>query len=196
MRIAGGTAAAVLLLAAPAFPVPFEVTRLETGAATQPLGIDEPRPRLSWALASEHRGVAQAAFQVLVASSPQGAREARADLWDSGRVASPAPFVRYAGRPLASRTRYHWAVRVWLADGSASEWTAPTWFETAFLTSGEWRARWIAGPERPRVLSAADGERDDAAIRAAGELCRPVAWIDSFASRRFKNDQGECRELR
>jgi len=196
MRIVGGAAAAVLLLAAPAFPVAFEVTRLEAGAATQPLGIDEPRPRLSWALASERRGVAQAAFQVLVASSPQGVREGRADLWDSGRVASPEPFVRYAGRPLASRTRYHWSVRVWLADGSASEWTAPTWFETAFLTPGEWRARWIAGPERPRVLSAADGERDDAAIRAAGELCRPVAWIDSFASRRFKNDQGACRELR
>jgi alpha-L-rhamnosidase len=196
IRSMAATAAITLLLAAPAFAAPFEVTRLEAAAAARPLGIDDPRPRLSWALASESRGVAQAAFQVLVASTPGRVREGQADLWDSGRVTSPDPFVMYGGRPLASRARYYWTVRIWLADGTASAWPEPTWFETAFLAAGEWRGRWIAGPERPRTLSAADGERDDAAIRAAGEFCRPVAWISSFASRRFKNDQGECRELR
>jgi alpha-L-rhamnosidase len=182
--------------AAPASPEVVEVVRLETSAADRPLGIDDALPRLSWALASAARGVRQAAFQVLVASAPDRVREGRADLWDSGRVASADPFVVYAGRPLASRTRYHWSVRVWLADGTVSAWPQATWFETAFLDPGEWRARWIAGPERPRLESAAQGEADDAAIRAAGELCRPVAWIESFASKKYRNDQGECRELR
>jgi alpha-L-rhamnosidase len=74
--------------------------------------------------------------------------------------------------------------------------STPTWFETAFLEAGEWRGEWIAGPERARVLTAADGEADDATIRAAGELCRPVGWLTrGFASRKT-NDQGECREVR
>jgi alpha-L-rhamnosidase len=173
------------------------VERLEAQAAARPLGIDDPAPRLSWVLASARRGVRQTAFEVRVASSPDLLRGGRADLWDSGRVASADPWTRYAGRPLASRTRYHWSVRAHLGDGTSSAWAEPSWFETAYLAAGEWRGRWIAGPERASVGSLAEGAADDAAIRAAGELCRPVGWLTrGFAAARNKNDQGECRELR
>ena len=175
----------------------FDVVRLEVQATERPLGLDDPAPRLSWALASDARGVRQAAFEVRVASSPERLQQDPPDLWDSGRVASADPFVVYAGRPLRSRTRSFWSVRVWLADGSTAAAAEPSWFETALLDRAEWRGSWIAGPERSRVDSAADGARDDTAIRAAGEFCRPVGWLTSgFAAARFKNDQGECRELR
>jgi alpha-L-rhamnosidase len=188
--------ALVATAAAPA-PAAVEVTRLQAQATDRPLGIDDKHPRLRWALASTARGVRQAAFQVRVASVPELVRGVRADLWDSGRVVSAEPGVVYAGKPLASRTRYYWSVRVWLADGVASAWPEPTWIETAFLDPAEWRAAWIAGPDRPRLASAAEGERDDAAIRAAGEFCRPVAWLTTgFAAKLVKNDQGECREVR
>ena len=194
-----GATVLVALVAAPAAPAPaaVEVTRLQAQATDRPLGIDDKHPRLRWALASTARGVRQAAFQVRVASAPELVRGGRADLWDSGRVVSAEPGVVYAGKPLASRTRYYWSVRVWLAGGVASAWPEPTWIETAFLDPAEWRATWIAGPDRPRLASAAEGERDDAAIRAAGEFCRPVAWLTTgFAAKLVKNDQGECREVR
>jgi alpha-L-rhamnosidase len=143
------------------------------------------------------RGVMQAAFQVRVASAPELLGRGKPDLWDSGKVASADPWTAYAGKSLASRTRYYWSVRAWLTDASASAWAEPTWFETALLTADEWRGQWIAGPDRPSVSSAAEGEADDAAIHAAGELCRPVGWLTSgFAAARNKNDQGDCREIR
>src|SRR6185295_8217173 len=125
------------------------------------------------------------------------ARSEQPDAWDSGRVASADPWVAYAGKPLASRTRYYWSVRVWTRTEGPTDWAKPTWFETAYLTADEWSGRWIAGPERASVGSEVEGEADDAAIRAAGEFCRPVGWLTSgFAAARHKNDQGECRELR
>lgn len=174
-----------------------EVVRLETQAAPEALGIDERQPRLGWRIRSARRGVRQAAFQVRVASDAERLRRGEPDAWDSGRVSSADPWTSYRGRALASRTRYHWSVRVFLPDGTASAWSEPSWFETAYLSADEWRGRWIAGPERANVGSAAEGEADDAAIRAAGELCRPVGWpTRGFAVARNRNDQGECRELR
>ncbi len=185
LRVAG--------FAAPAGLVP---THLETQAAPEPLGVADAGPRLSWAMVSEERGVRQRAFRLLVASKPELVREGKADVWDSGEVPSSEPWVVYAGRALASRTRYYWSVRAW-AGGLASEWAPPTWFETAFQAGGGWKGQWIAGPERAQVRTPADGEADDAAIRAAGELCRPVSWLTrGFAAARIKNDQGECREIR
>jgi alpha-L-rhamnosidase len=183
--------------AALAAPAALALAHLETQASAEPLGIADPAPRLSWALVSAERGVRQRGFRVLVASKPELAREGKADIWDSRDVASPDPWVLYGGPALSSRARYFWSVRVWAGSGATSEWASPTWFETAFLAGSEWKGRWIAGPERPKVRTAAEGEADDAKIRAAGEFCRPVLWLTSgFASARIKNDQGECRELR
>ena len=173
------------------------VTRLETDAAATPLGIDARAPRLSWILTSERRGVLQTAFRVLVASRPELAVEGRANVWDSTRVASANPWIIYAGPPLASRTRYFWAVRVWAGPDLARDPAEPTWFETALLEDSDWRGRWIAGPERPGPLTKAQGDADDGRIRAAGEFCRPVGWLTSgWSAAAKKNNQGECRELR
>src|ERR1044071_9544808 len=159
-------------------PPGLTLTHLETDAAAQPLGIDDRAPRLSWALVSGRRGVLQAAYRVLVASRPELAREGRADVWDSRRVASSGPWVVYAGPALKSRTRYYWTVRVWAADGLASGWAQPAWFETALFDAGEWKGQWIAGPERKVVpLTEAEGRADDVVIRRAGEFCRPAGWV-------------------
>ncbi len=174
----------------------LSIVRLETDAAVEPLGIDDPSPRFSWMLKSAGRGVVQSAYRVLVASRPELVAEGRPDVWDSGRVESSDPWAVYGGRALRSRQRYFWSVRVWAATQAVSP-PSPTWFETAFLDAREWSGEWIAGPERPSTITAAQGEADDAAIRSAGEFCRPVGWLTTgFAAPLVKNDQGECREIR
>ncbi len=130
------------------------LVNLETNAAPQALGIDDRAPRLSWALESGRRGVSQAACRVLVASRPELAREGRADVWDSGRVTSPDPWVVYAGPALKSRTRYYWTARAWAADGLVSGRAQPAWFETALFDAGEWKGRrqgWCCLPVRGHV---------------------------------------------
>ena len=172
------------------------LTRLETDAAAEPLGIDDPTPRLSWVLNSARRGVRQQEYRVLVASRPELAREGSADVWDSGRVASSDPWTVYSGPALKPRTRYYWTARTWSNVGE-SAWSRPTWFETALLDSREWRGKWIAGPERTGSLTEAEGIADDDVIRRAGEFCRPVGWLKgTWSAPLVKNNQGECRELR
>jgi hypothetical protein len=48
------------------------ISHLTCEYRTNPLGIDVPRPRLSWQMQSDRRGAHQTAYQILVASSETG----------------------------------------------------------------------------------------------------------------------------
>lgn len=173
------------------------VTRLETNATVEALGIDDRTPRLHWGLEGDRRGVMQTGYRVLVATRLELLRDGRPDIWDSREVRSAEPWVVYAGPSLRPRTRYYWSVRATSSAGLNSGWSQPTWFETALLGATDWRGQWIAGPERGGHLTPAQGVADDSTIRAQGELCRPVRWLTSgFAARVVRNNEGECRELR
>jgi alpha-L-rhamnosidase len=113
------------------------VTGLRCEYQADPLGIDAERPRLSWQLRSDERGVVQSAYQVQVA------RDGKA-LWDTGRVTSDrSVHVPYGGPALESSRRYTWRVRVWDGSGRASAWSAPGSWEMGLLKPNDWRARWI-----------------------------------------------------
>ncbi|MCL5281739.1 MAG: family 78 glycoside hydrolase catalytic domain, partial [Planctomycetes bacterium] len=112
-----------------------------------PLGIESARPRLSWWLRSEVRGQRQAAYQVLVASSPEVLARGEGDLWDSGRVASEqSVLVAYRGKPLAALQQGWWKVRAWPqrpAEGQPSAWSEPATWTMGLLQPQDWRAKWI-----------------------------------------------------
>jgi len=123
---------------------------LRCGYLTNPLGIGESRPLLSWKLSpatgkEEERGLAQSAYQILVASSRDVLESGKPDLWDSGRVASNRTvFVDYAGKPLASAARAWWTVRIWDQARAPSALAAPQFWEMGLLDKGKWTGRWIA----------------------------------------------------
>jgi alpha-L-rhamnosidase len=114
-----------------------------------PPGIDAAQPRLSWEMNDSRRGAKQTAYQVLVASSPEKLAAGEGDLWDSGRVESgESSQVAYAGKPLESRTRCHWKVRLWDADGKPSAYSKPALWTMGLLKPADVQAKWIglAGP--------------------------------------------------
>lgn len=135
---------------------PLRVTAPTVEYVRHPLGLDIPRPRLSWPLASSRPGAAQSAYRLRVATSPE--RLATPDVWDSGKIVSrESVLVPYAGPLPASRTRYYWSVRVWDADGQPSAWSEPSWWETGLLDASDWSAEWIGAPAALTGTPALDG---------------------------------------
>src|SRR5439155_12706904 len=81
---------------------------------SNPLGIDVPQPRFSWALEHSERGQSQSAYRVLVATRRDALDQDKGDQWDSGQVRSDqSTQVVYTGKPLESGRAYYWKVRYW-----------------------------------------------------------------------------------
>ena len=112
----------------------------------RPLGLENPRPRFSWAIAGKGRDLSQAAYRLEVAEDAAALAAGRLS-WDTGRVAGTRSFdVAYGGPALAPRRRYAWRVSVWLM-GAAEPLVGPvSWWEMGLMAPGEWRADWIAAP--------------------------------------------------
>ncbi|MEE9602600.1 MAG: family 78 glycoside hydrolase catalytic domain, partial [Thermoguttaceae bacterium] len=127
---------------------PAVAVELRCEYLTNPVGIDAIAPRLSWRMHDARRGAKQAAYQVLVAGSPEVLAEDRGDLWDSGKVDSAQSIgVAYGGKRLSSATRAYWKVRLWDADGNPSAYSEPARWEMALLSQDDWRAKWICSPK-------------------------------------------------
>ena len=131
-----------------------QVTDLRCEYLADPLGIDVAQPRLSWRLQSPWRGQKQTAYQILVAGSEEIFKDGRADLWDTGKVASDQSIhVIYGGKPLSSRTRCCWKVRIWDENDRASEFSKPAAWEMGLLTPEDWKGKWISTADANEVES-------------------------------------------
>jgi alpha-L-rhamnosidase len=103
-----------------------------------PLGVGEPRPRLSWIVATSVSGWRQAAYE-LEAYSSDGQLLERTGLVESKKsVLVPWPFP-----PLASRERLTVRVRVEGSDGHLSAWSALYPVEAGLLQADDWSARFV-----------------------------------------------------
>jgi alpha-L-rhamnosidase len=108
---------------------------LQTEQRTEPLGLDDPRPRLSWKLRSDRHGAAQSAYRITATAGGE-------TVWDTGRRESADTIlIPWEGAGLRSATRYRWRVEVWDEAGTAT--AAETWFETGLLHREDWTAVWI-----------------------------------------------------
>ncbi len=139
------------VLMAPLAESPAAATYLRCEYRVDPLGIDVLQPRLSWEMHDERRGAAQTAYQVLVASDPEKLAADQGDLWDSGKVSSDqSSHIVYAGKPLKSRMRCHWKVRLWDAEGKPTAFSKPALWTMGLLEPADRKAQWI-GLKEPMI---------------------------------------------
>jgi alpha-L-rhamnosidase len=113
---------------------------------TNPLGIDNTSPRLSWKLAQENpvRGQKQTAYQILVASSLKNLKENIGDVWNSGKIQSNQSVnVKYNGSDLSSVQQYFWKVKIWDKDDNVSNWSKVAHFSMGLLKKDDWKGEWI-----------------------------------------------------
>ena len=115
---------------------------LRTEHRHEPLGLGEPRPRLSWRLESDRQGAAQSAYRITAAERASDLDDPTRLLWDSGRRESAVNvLIPWHGPVLRSATRYHWRVEVW--DDAGTRTAGESWFETGLLHRDDWTAVWV-----------------------------------------------------
>jgi len=144
---------------------------LRTEYLVDPLGIGETTPRFGWWVEDERPGARQTAYRIRVASSPERFSGDAPDLWDSGQIAGDEQAqIPYAGAALGSRTRAHWDVTLWDADGVAGPSSAPATFEMGLLDRADWSATWIAAP----IMEAGQTLPPAPILRRTFALARPI----------------------
>jgi alpha-L-rhamnosidase len=114
---------------------------LRSGMRSNPLGIGDTSPRLSWQLQNTNltRGDVQTAYQIQV-----GSTAGAADLWDSGKVTSGQTMdVLYAGQALTSGKVCNWRVRVYDGSNNVSDWSTNAFWTMGLLAQNDWTAQWI-----------------------------------------------------
>jgi alpha-L-rhamnosidase len=162
---------------------PVQIYALVCEHLSNPIGIGNRQPRLSWKLRSDRRGEVQTAWEIRAASSLAGLQAASPGLWDSGKIISDqSVLVPWGGKPLGSQTQVFWQVRVWDKDGQPTAWSDAGSFELGLLeTAAEWKGRWISA-DLPRYdleqsalaksswISAGSSANQAATIRCAVQL--------------------------
>jgi alpha-L-rhamnosidase len=129
----------------PANQTTLQPVRPECEYRQDPLGIDEPAPRLSWGLVAKNGSGRQTAYRIMVAGSPENLKDGFGDLWDSGKVkSSRTANIRYSGKGLEAFQECFWKVQVWDEEGRKSAWSEPAFFSVGPLTELDWNADWIS----------------------------------------------------
>jgi len=109
-----------------------------------PIGVENPKPLLSWIIQSDSRGTIQRAYRIIVASNEGNIIRNVGDLWDSRKTVSClSSQIGYTGKELKSGMRCWWRVCIWDKDNRKSEWSEPASWEMGLTNPGDWKARWI-----------------------------------------------------
>lgn len=119
---------------------------------SNPMGVDVTVPRFSWKLMAVPgvRNEYQTVYQIRAAGQRAWLDCAKADLWDSGWVASPdSVHIPYGGTALVSHQFVHWQVRIKNRFGKVSDWSEAARFSMGLLSDADWLGPWIRHPDAP-----------------------------------------------
>jgi len=115
----------------------IKVQNLLTENLTNPISIDVSHPGFSWQLISNKRNTTQTAYEIKVVLS-------KAVVWNPGKISSGQSVqIPYGGTALQSNKKYSWQARVWDNTGKVSPWSEIAFWQMGFLSSSDWKAKWI-----------------------------------------------------
>ncbi|WP_295771609.1 alpha-L-rhamnosidase [uncultured Mucilaginibacter sp.] len=109
---------------------------------TSPLGIDVQQPRLTWNLLGCTPGARQESYNIVVGTDSVAVSVGKGNVWHSGSINKDDMLAVVPVGLLKSFTRYYWQVTV-NNNGGASSSSAVSNFETALMSSTDWKGAWI-----------------------------------------------------
>ncbi|RYE18122.1 MAG: alpha-rhamnosidase, partial [Sphingobacteriaceae bacterium] len=116
-----------------------------------PIGVDAPKPRFTWQMASNKQAAKQTAYRITVETDSAQIYVDKNSIWDSGRIKSDLNLVTYNGPQLQPFTKYFWKVEVTDQNQNISTKTAS--FETGMMQTN-WHGSWISDNSDLRVKPA------------------------------------------
>jgi len=108
-----------------------------------PIGIDSPKPRLTWMMVDNGTEISQSAYQLIVGTDSTKVASGFGNKWTTGKISSAAMLTEYNGSQLEPFTRYFWGVKIYDAVGNPSSSTAVASFETGMMRMENWKGAWI-----------------------------------------------------
>ncbi|RYE18760.1 MAG: alpha-rhamnosidase, partial [Sphingobacteriaceae bacterium] len=127
------------------------VINLKCEYLVNPLGVDAPKPRFTWQMASNKKIIKQAAYRIILGTDSDRIFAGKNSIWDSGLINSDQNLVIYNGPELQPFTKYFWKVAVMDQDQIIH--TNIASFETGMMQS-KWRGSWISDNNDLRVKPA------------------------------------------
>lgn len=118
---------------------------LRTEHLVAPLGLDTPKPRFSWKIASKSQVKRQKAYHITVGTDPVAVANGLGTYWN-GQNESDSTLLTYRGKPLKPNTKYYWGVQIMADDGRNSN-TVVSSFETGIMDTMDWKGNWITDVE-------------------------------------------------
>jgi alpha-L-rhamnosidase len=118
---------------------PHSSLRLRVNYVENPLTIDTPLPRFSYAINHSARAQSQSSYHLLVTNATG------ATMWDSGNVESNSTLNHvYGGSPLPPDSDFSWTVQ-WSDTFGTPSLPATSSFSTALFSESDWKgAEWIS----------------------------------------------------
>lgn len=115
------------------------IKNLKCEYCDNPVGVDNPRPYLSWEIAGSDLPIYQSEYKVIVEYNGSA-------VWDSEFVKSGDTFnIEYSGAELESLSKYVWSVTVRTTDGELLK-SGDAYFVTGLLDKTLLKAKWIEHP--------------------------------------------------
>lgn len=115
---------------------------LTTDHLENPIGIDNPSPRLSWKIKDTRTGAKQTAYQILIGTDSMEVLSGKGNQWDTKKQLSDDILVTYSGKDLSPFTKYYWKVKVWDLENKENA-SAVHAFETGMMGIENWQGAWI-----------------------------------------------------
>ena len=153
----------------------ISVTNLLCENKTNPVTVEEQKPRFSWQLASPERNVMQTAYEIRVAMDPGQLTSGRNLVWNTGKVAGgQSVHVPYGGPALSPAKYYYWQVRVWDNKTKVSAWSTPASWQMG-LKPGDWKASWIRAGFQEDTIN-----RPSPLFRKVFTITKPIKTATAF----------------
>ncbi len=138
----------LLLFACTSEQQKLKLNGLQCNYLSNPMGIEESTPLLSWKISSENSNVNQDAYRILVSDNEQQLEEGTGDVWDSGKVGDHTSLmIKYSGSDLEAGKTYYWKVKVWDQKGEESNWSEVSSWQMAIGNENIAKAKWIGYEE-------------------------------------------------